>query len=464
MKFFVLVSLLGVAAAHDFTTCPGHQDQMGITAVNVFPDPAQVGKNIEVTVSGTTTVTVNPGAAVHLAVKLFDVTITHLNLDFCKDLGVVCPLASGTAWQGKITYLVPAQAPGGLTVDLELQLNNSDKSDIGCISLKEKLVKPSHLEAEFKATPAQTDQFLFTKWAKQFQKNYEVDEVFHRFNIFKANYAKITSHNAAKLSWTMGLNEFADLTAEEFGATYKGLLPQRSAYLRSQNEPVFPKNLKLASSIDWVAKGAVTAVKNQGQCGSCWAFSTTGSIEGAHEIATGKLVSLSEQQLVDCAGSSGNQGCNGGLMDNGFEWVIKNGLCEEDYYPYKAQDGSCQKSKCTAATHITGYKDIKQGDEDSLMTAVNLTPVSIAIEADQSSFQFYSGGVLDGTCGKQLDHGVLLVGYGTDSGKDYWKIKNSWGASWGESGYIRVIRGKDICGLADSASYPTGASLEEPAL
>jgi len=310
------------------------------------------------------------------------------------------------------------------------------------------------------STPAQTDQDVFTKWAKQFQKRYEVDEVFNRFNIFKANYAKINSHNAAKLSWTMGLNEFADLTAEEFGATYKGLLPQRSAYLRSQNAPVFPKNLKLADSLDWTTKGAVTPVKNQGQCGSCWAFSTTGSIEGAHEIATGKLVSLSEQELVDCGGSSGNQGCNGGLMDNAFEWVISNGICAEGDYPYKGRGQACQKSKCKAAAHITGYKDIPQGDEDSLMAAVNLTPVSIAIEADQSSFQFYSGGVMDGDCGKQLDHGVLLVGYGTDNGQDYWKIKNSWGASWGESGYIRVIRGQDQCGLADAASYPTGASVQ----
>jgi hypothetical protein len=428
-----------------------------VKSVDVFPDPAQIGKNIEVTIKGTTTVGVSAGASAHLHVELFNVEIAHLDLDICKDLGVACPVAANTEWTGKITYPVPSAAPGGIDVTIRIQFNNTDNSDIGCISLTEKLVKPTGLLA----APEESNQFLFQQWAKQYNKNYEVADVFNRFRIFSDNLEKINTHNAEKHSWTMGMNEFGDMTADEFGATYKGLLPQRSAYLRSQNEATFPKDFKPLDDIDWVAKGAVTPVKNQGQCGSCWAFSTTGAVEGAHEIATGKLVSLSEQELVDCAGSFGNQGCSGGLMDYGFEFVIKNGLCTEGDYGYEARKGTCQMSSCQPAAKITGYKDVPKGDEDSLKAAVNQGPVSIAIEADQSGFQFYSGGVFTGNCGKQLDHGVLLVGYGTDSDSstDYWKVKNSWGASWGENGYIRLVRGQDQCGLADSASYPTGASV-----
>ncbi|RYG50181.1 hypothetical protein EON67_05740, partial [archaeon] len=211
---------------------------------------------------------------------------------------------------------------------------------------------------------------------------------------------------------------------------------------------------------DWVAKGAVTPVKNQGDCGSCWSFSTTGSVEGAHFIATGKLVSLSEQQLVDCSGAEGNNGCNGGLMDYAFEYIIKNkGICSEESYPYTGTDGKCKK--CTAVATITGYKDVPTNSETSLVAAIAERPVSVAIEADQSSFQFYSGGVLTAACGTSLDHGVLAVGYGTLSGNDYYKVKNSWGPDWGMSGYVLLGRGSKFngnsgqCGIQSQPSYPT---------
>merc|ERR1712159_639374 len=241
----------------------------------------------------------------------------------------------------------------------------------------------------------------------------------------------------------------------------------------------------LASSVDWTTKGAVTPVKNQGQCGSCWAFSTTGATEGSMQIATGKLQSYSKQELVDCAGSFGNQGCNGGLMDNGFKYIEANGDALESSYAYTGKTGTCQKAK-QAANELkkgvmTKFTDVQTDSEAQLMAAINQQPVSVAIEADQSGFQFYKSGVFYGTCGNKLDHGVLAVGYGTDNGKDYWKIKNSWAATWGDKGYIRLARGtknststngrkllggggggKDgECGLLKQPSYPSVTKTSE---
>jgi cathepsin L len=304
-------------------------------------------------------------------------------------------------------------------------------------------------------------QKLFTNFVGKYNKEYEHDQFFLRYNIFKANYDLIHQHNSkANASYTMALNQFADMTAAEFKAKMTGYKPIDRSYLRSQNQKhnLHAKYVAAGSSVDWRAKGAVTPVKNQGQCGSCWAFSTTGSTEGAVFLKTGVLTSLSEQQLVDCSTAQGNQGCNGGLMDQGFQYIISNkGLCTEASYPYTAADGSCNAANCQDVSPISSFTDVTPNDENALLQAVSHQPVSIAIEADQPAFQFYSTGVLDdASCGTTLDHGVLIVGYGTDaaSSKDYWIVKNSWGASWGEAGYIRMVRNKNQCGLATDPSYP----------
>jgi len=301
-----------------------------------------------------------------------------------------------------------------------------------------------------------------------FNKDYKTDkkEFMNRFDIFNANYDLIEKHNAAGKSWTMAANQFADLTHDEFVAKYVGTKAQRV----KSNLPSFSAATTddIPDSVDWRTKGAVTPVKDQGQCGSCWSFSTTGAVEGAHFVATGELKSLSEQQLVDCAYSEGNMGCEGGLMDEAFQYLIDNkGLCLEADYPYEAVDSNCRSTQCTNAVTITGFVDVKVDSEEALQKAVAVQPVSVAIEADQPGFQFYHGGVFDGQCGTQLDHGVLAVGYGTSStGEKYWVVKNSWGGSWGEQGYIRLLRKVGTttgqCGIDMAASYPIAAKTSTP--
>jgi len=307
-------------------------------------------------------------------------------------------------------------------------------------------------------------QFLFTKFMTQYNKKYTHDTFFYRYTVFKANLDKITLSNKQNHTYTLGMNAMGDMTLAEYKATKLGLNATANSYLRSKNTAGPHNHVKAPASVDWRTQGAVTPIKDQGQCGSCWAFSTTGSTEGAAFIATKNkpLVSLSEQQLVDCSGAEGNQGCNGGLMDQAFQYIITNkGITTEAAYPYTAQDGTCKTKNVPAAVTITGFTDVQQGNEAALASAVAIGPVSVAIEADQACFQFYTSGILsDPSCGTQLDHGVLAVGYGTQSGTDYWIVKNSWGTSWGMSGYVLIERGTNECGIASMNSYPTGAKIK----
>jgi KDEL-tailed cysteine endopeptidase len=300
----------------------------------------------------------------------------------------------------------------------------------------------------------------FTNFQEKFAKKYEnVQELETRFSVFRENFRNIITHNADRnQSFTMGINQFTDLTPEEFKAQMiRGL----KAPVGSFGCGSFSNSASgTPASIDWRTKGAVTTVKDQGQCGSCWTFSSTGAMEGAWAIAKGQLIDLAEQELVDCAGLKyGSMGCNGGQMEGAFKFIIENGQCAASSYPYTAKDGTCHS--CSAVAHATSCYDVKPNDQLSLKAAVAKQPIAVAIEADTKYFQSYSGGVLtSSSCGTSLDHGVLAVGYGEENGQKYWLVKNSWGTSWGDQGYVKIGRSEStndagICGIAMDPSFPT---------
>jgi cathepsin L len=315
---------------------------------------------------------------------------------------------------------------------------------------------------------------LWTNFKKGYGIVYNTSlEEIHRFKIFASHVKMIIQHNIENdlglHTYRLGINKFATLTNEEFRQQMNGYKHQkqhRSQYsdMRRQHIPASPY-ITLPVSVDWRDQGIVTPVKDQGQCGSCWAFSTTGSLEGQHARATGKLVSLSEQQLVDCSTNWGNNGCNGGLMDNAFKYVHDNkGIDDEKSYPYVAKDEtSCKFRRPSVASTCDSFVDIPAGNETALQEALALQgPVAVAIDAGQSSFQFYTSGVYsDPQCSSEnLDHGVLAVGFGVASDpvkgqQEYYIVKNSWSASWGDKGYIKMARNKkNMCGISTAASYP----------
>jgi cathepsin L len=313
------------------------------------------------------------------------------------------------------------------------------------------------------------DEQLNSNWdlfKRVYGKQYNsVEDEANRRSIWEANLAKIHKHNLeADLgmhTYTLGMNRFGDMTHEEFKKQMNGLKMSTTTDTTEFDRHTFlaPSNIAIPDAVDWRKQGYVTPVKDQGQCGSCWAFSATGSLEGQHFAQAKKLVSLSEQNLVDCSGKFGNLGCDGGLMDQAFQYIKANkGIDTEESYPYEARDGKCRFKKAHIGATDTGFTDIKPKNETDLQVAIaTIGPISVAIDASQDSFQFYKKGVYnEPDCSStELDHGVLAVGYDKDGSKEYYIVKNSWGTSWGQEGYIWMSRNKkNQCGIATMASYP----------
>jgi C1A family cysteine protease len=274
-----------------------------------------------------------------------------------------------------------------------------------------------------------------------------------RSNIFRQRLAEHEAHNSKNTTWTIGVNQLTDRTDEEI----KTLLGFKAMPTTPEDKTVSVEEIEAATPVDWRAKGAVTPVKNQGQCGSCWSFSTTGALEGAHAIKTGNLVSLSEQNLVDCSWS--NHGCKGGLMDLAFKYTESHKLETEAEYPYTAKTGlfACKYKKDLGVVGATTYADVPKNSIPQFKAFLAKGPVAIAIEADRSVFNQYTGGIITGTaCGTQLEHGVLAVGWGVENDTEYYIVKNSWSAQWGEKGYVRlgIEAGPGVCGIHTSASQP----------
>ncbi|KAM3938767.1 procathepsin L-like [Leptodactylus fuscus] len=317
------------------------------------------------------------------------------------------------------------------------------------------------------AAPAR-DPLLDPHWEKFlsfYSKSYDARESGWRRLVWEKNLKAIEIHNLeysmGRHTYRLGMNYFGDMTNEEFGQLMNGYKHKTDRKSGSTFMP--PNNYEAPKSVDWRKEGYVTPVKDQGQCGSCWAFSATGALEGQHFRKTGKLVSISEQNLVDCSTPEGNQGCNGGFMDQAFQYVLDNhGIDSEESYPYVGKDQDCQYNPDNSVANDTGFMDIKSGSEKDLMKAVaSVGPVSVAIDAGHQSFQFYQSGIYyEPDCSSEnLDHGVLVVGYGFEGedvdGKRYWIIKNSWSEKWGNEGYIYLAKDrKNHCGVATAASYP----------
>jgi len=312
------------------------------------------------------------------------------------------------------------------------------------------------LAAGLSAVAADIDE-AWEAFKVQFPKAYNSpSEESQRKEIFASNFEYIIAHNQGDSKFQLGVNQFADLTEEEWKATYTGRVKPAS-YEEAPKLGRIQAADELADSIDWTTLGAVTPVKDQGQCGSCWSFSATGATEGSYQVASGKLVSLAEQQLVDCDTSpyttDGNSGCNGGWENRGVAYLGQAGACTEASYPYHATDGTCALSSCSLALQPGTVSGVQEVDTTAgaLKTALMSGPTTLALNANGRNFQLYRSGVLTDSCHGFTDHAVLAVGYGTESdGTSYFKVKNSWGTSWGDVGYFKVGTNNELCTLQEA--------------
>ncbi|XP_057503350.1 actinidain-like [Actinidia eriantha] len=301
---------------------------------------------------------------------------------------------------------------------------------------------------------------MFESWLVKYGKSYNaLGEKERRFEIFKDNLRFVDKHNAdVNRSYRVGLNQFSDLTDEEYSSIYlRAKFNMRMTNVSDRYEPRVGD--QLPDSIDWREKGAVLGVKHQGDCGSCWTFASIAAVEGINKIVTGNLISLSEQELVDCQRKYPSSGCRGGYPSGAYEFIINNGgINTEANYPYTGEDGICDQNKENEKyVTIDGYENVPFYNEKALQKAVAHQPVSVLIASNSTAFKYYESGIFTGPCGPRIDHAVTIVGYGTEGDMDYWIVRNSWGSDWGENGYVRMQRNignAGICSIAKSPNYP----------
>lgn len=474
MKGPVFIAVAALAATittgFDLELCSDSLNELGIRNITI-PNLVTPGSDIDIEVSHEPNRYIGKGRF-RLELDVEGVKVASTEYELCA-VTSCSKLVPHVLSKSSFKFKVPMEIPGGFGTTLKMVVNDHDGAQLSCVHAHGVNVEPkmyalaknevSHAGG-FTLSTAEL-KFLFNKWQSENGVEIRPLEEKKLMRAFAENLEEVAKHNAGSSTFRLGLNHFAHLTHDEFVKDNMGLKGAKP--VNAETDKAF-YSLDVATGgltgipdeVDWVKKGAVTPVKNQGSCGSCWAFSTVASIEGGYFLKTGKLLSFSEQQLVSC--DKVDAGCNGGLMDQGFQFVEKNGgLCTEQSYPYKVPiffSPRC-KRKCTVVEGTAPSKFVDVAStEQSLEEAVAQRPVSIGIEADQLAFQFYRSGVLTAACGTAMDHGVEVVGYGTKNGVKYWKVKNSWGPSWGLKGYILLQRGKSVsggeCGILNSASYP----------
>jgi len=461
--FGFLSALISVAFATSFSTCG--TDNLGITSVTLSENPITPGSTLTVQVVGTPKVSVTSGTLVE-SVIAYGVTVKSTSYDICSDVGLTCPLSNGVQFTGSVSQTISSTTPAVSTATLKIVAKDGSGNQISCIQVSIS-VSSSPREDE------ESDDLLreeFEKYKVRFNKHYSSEgEESIRFYHFKNSVERVTLKNTYGDN-IFGLTKFSDMSPEEFSSVYLNYRPRG----RMPNTPVITTKQAAPTAFDWRDAGVVTPVKNQGYCGSCWAFSIVETIESAWYLAGNPLTTFSEQQVVSC--DTGDAGCNGGNPPIAYAYVEKaGGLATEEDYPYESSSGTappCSNNFTVSGGAISGfsyatgpcYGPCSRQDEDTLASTLASTqPVSVCVDASQWSD--YTGGVMTTkSCSSKylkLDHCVQLVGYNqyngvaTSSTDGYWIVRNSWDDDWGEEGYIYLQMGTNTCGVADEATIVT---------